>query len=385
MQSTSSRLAAISLSPHGILNLGQTPPQPKSREPSPAPSTRAVEVDKDEQGGGRERSESAKKERGGQEMSLENSGGGGSVSDSPGEDAIATTADDVETDGSQRFETPMEHASVGPTNTAYFESQDGESAEESNPPAVPSPAHVRVISSGGIVLQPVPASPPPSYAFATLSLDMVPQLHLLDQAPDQGIGPYAQPGQVDIGDTGGSTTPAAIATHNVEAGPSTPVHPAAAPAPPTPRPHAFSRDSRLELLPNSDSESDVEADGPVDISTAATTSHGSSSRRHARRPSSPSSIRSLIHILDRTAAYQSTAGLDEGGRPGLKEGFARDVVITRWRIVGGSKWNERAEEGERLKTKLGAFVGGCILAGASTCPDDWAAVYDCEITTRLVR
>jgi len=50
----------------------------------------------------------------------------------------------------------------------------------------------------------------------------------------------------------------------------------------------------------------------------------------------------------------------------VREGFARDVALTRWRVIGGSKWNDAAAQGEAMKAKFGAYV-----------------VYDCEVTTRI--
>jgi hypothetical protein len=227
--------------------------------------------------------------------------------------------------------------------------------------ASPPTGHVRLVSRDGVTLLPIPASPPPSYAFAALSYDMATQLQLERGTEDRETTPVEEPAAAGVGPTNlGETTVAAAAPTieptNAEAGPSQ------SPAPPpgatdASRPFAFSRTSMLELLPPSDSDSDN--DLPSDHPRSSTVSSPSTPRRtHFRRPSSPGSIRSLIQIMDHTGQIADDEDQD-GSRPAeaSRDGFARDVTLTRWRVVGGSKWNDAAARGEAVKGKFGAYVG----------------------------
>jgi hypothetical protein len=228
-------------------------------------------------------------------------------------------------------------------------------------PAIETLEHVPVVDDHTDMVQTAPDSPPPSYEFATLSYNMVSQLQLerheeearlLSEGPASGheapstsvgvIHPVSPP-HLPVS-TSTEPTPA-------EAGPSQPQSP-----PPT-RPSAYSSNSMLELLPPSDSETDDDLPNPGSSSPTPAIRPPRQSRHH-RRPSSPASIRSLIQIMDHTGELGREN--DDGEmhpRPGLREGFARDVAISRWRIVGGSKWNDGTAHGEAVNVKFGAYVG----------------------------
>ncbi len=343
MQSTSSRLAAISLAPSGIFQLGLA-----ARDRSPGEDS------------------AGKVEDGavsGHEVVVKDTEEGRDDWDATEEQEDSDN--DVEDDQDGQDSSP-ETSPLGPsfhpipTPVTTPTSAQPATQEVEAPPQSFAETNNNIRLAGNAIHQQAPASPPPSYEFATLSFNMVPQLRLEREREEAALSgssatPHATPPTAQnvprpISPPAPSNS-ISIDPTPAEAGPAQP------PLAPSTHTFAYSSGSMLELLSSSGSESEDDLPNPRSSSPTPAIPPPRQSR-HRRRPSSPASIRSLIQIMDHTGELGREDDDEEVHRPpGLREGFARDVAISRWRIVGGSKWNDGTAHGEALNVKFGAYVG----------------------------